>query len=141
MAQARDARAPLIIDKPERRIDMNEQGAITRIYIPPRLEAHRLIEEMMIAANVCAAQTLEKAQMPLLFRVHDTQAPERMHALADFIKPLGERLDLGQPVVPALFNRIMVKARAGEHYQTISEAVLRTQSQAVYTRKISGISD
>ena len=133
MAEARDARAPLIIDKPERRIDMNEQGAITRIYIPPRLEAHRLIEEMMIAANVCAAQTLEKAQMPLLFRVHDAPAPERMHALADFIKPLGARLDLGQPVVPALFNRIMVKARAGEHYPTISEAVLRTQSQAVYT--------
>ena len=132
MAEARDARAPLIIDKPERRIDLNEQGAITRIYIPPRLEAHRLIEEMMIAANVCAAQTLEEAQMPLLFRVHDTPAPERMHALADFIKPLGERVDLGQPVVPALFNRIMVKARAGEHYQTISEAVLRTQSQAVY---------
>ena len=133
MAEARDARAPLIIDKPERRIDMNEQGAITRIYIPPRLEAHRLIEEMMIAANVCAAQTLEKAQMPLLFRVHDAPAPERMHALADFIKPLGARLDLGQPVVPALFNRIMVKAREGEHYPTISEAVLRTQSQAVYT--------
>ena len=55
MAQARDARAPLIIDKPERRIDMNEQGAITRIYIPPRLEAHRLIE-MMIAA-MSARQT------------------------------------------------------------------------------------
>ncbi len=133
MAQARDARAPLIIDKPERRIDMNEQGAITRIYIPPRLEAHRLIEEMMIAANVCAAQTLEKAQVPLLFRVHDAPAPERLTALADFIRPLGTRLDLGQPVVPALFNRIMVKAREGEHYPTISEAVLRTQSQAVYT--------
>ena len=64
MAQARDARAPLIIDKPERRIDMNEQGAITRIYIPPRLEAHRLIEEMMIAANVCAAETLKRAKCP-----------------------------------------------------------------------------
>ena len=133
MAQARDARAPLIIDKPERRIDMNEQGAITRIYIPPRLEAHRLIEEMMIAANVCAAQTLEKAQVPLLFRVHDAPAPERLTALADFIRPLGTRLDLGQPVVPALFNRIMVKAREGEHYPTIAEAILRTQSQAVYT--------
>ena len=79
---------PLIIDKPERRIDMNEQGAITRIYIPPRLEAHRLIEEMMIAANVCAAETLETCQVPLLFRVHDTPPPDRMHALADFIKPL-----------------------------------------------------
>ena len=133
MAQARDARAPLIIDKPERRIDMNEQGAISRIYIPPRLEAHRLIEEMMIAANVCAAETLETRQVPLLFRVHDAPPPERMHALADFIKPLGARLDLGQPVVPALFNRIMVKAHDSEHYPTISEAVLRTQSQAVYT--------
>jgi ribonuclease R len=112
---------------------MNEQGAITRIYIPPRLEAHRLIEEMMIAANVCAAETLETRQVPLLFRVHDAPPPERMHALADFIKPLGARLDLGQPVVPALFNRIMVKARDSEHYPTISEAVLRTQSQAVYT--------
>jgi len=132
MAQARDARAPLIIDKPERRIDMNEQGAITRIYIPARLEAHRLIEEIMIAANVCAAQTLEKAQVPLLFRVHDTPAPESLTALADFIRPLGARLDLGQPVVPALFNRIMVKARESEHYPTISEAILRTQSQAVY---------
>lgn len=133
MAQAREARAPLIIDKPERRIEMNDKGAITRIYIPPRLEAHRLIEEMMIAANVCAAETLEQRQVPLLFRVHDAPPPERLHALADFIQPLGVRLDLGQPVVPLLFNRIMVKAREGAHYPTICEAVLRTQSQAVYT--------
>ena len=133
MAQARETRAPLIIDKPERRIEMDDKGRITRIYVPARLEAHKLIEEMMIAANVCAAETLEQRQTPLLFRVHDAPPPDRVHALADFIRPLGARIDLGQPVVPALFNRLMVKAREGEHYPTISEAVLRTQSQAIYT--------
>ena len=59
MAEARDARAPLLINRPERRIELNDKGKITRIYTPPQLEANRLIEEMMVTANVCAAQTLK----------------------------------------------------------------------------------
>ena len=92
----------------------------------------------MIAANVCAAENLKRPSA-LLFRVHDAPPPERMHALADFVKPLGARLDPDSPSCRP-FQRIMVKARDGEHYPTISEAILRYESQTVYTPKISGIS-
>lgn len=132
MAQAREARGPLVIDRPERRIELSDAGQIMRIYTPPRLEAHRLIEEMMVAANVCAAETLEKHKRTLIYRVHDTPPSERVKALADFIRPLGVKMDLGQTVLPRLFNSLMRQAAESEHGPTISEAVLRSQAQAIY---------
>jgi ribonuclease R len=132
MAQARDARGPLNINRPERRIELDDAGRIARIYSPPRLEAHRLIEEMMVAANVCAAQTLERHKRTLIYRVHDTPPAERVRALADFIRPMGIKLSLGQTVLPNLFNSLMQQADTGDHGPSISEAVLRTQSQAIY---------
>ena len=132
MAEARDARAPLLINRPEKRIELNDKGKITRIYTPPQLEANRLIEEMMVTANVCAAQTLEKHKCPLIYRIHDSPDPERVRALSDFIRPLGVRLNLGENLLPRLFNNVMQRAEAGGHHPTISEAVLRTQAQAVY---------
>ena len=132
MASAREARAPLVIDRPERRIELSDEGQIMRIYVPPRLEAHRLIEEMMVTANVCAAETLEKHKRTLIYRVHDTPPADRVKALADFIRPLGIKLDLGQTVLPRLFNSLMGQAGDHEHGASVSEAVLRTQSQAIY---------
>ena len=132
MAKARDARAPLALEMAERRIELDDTGAIARIYTPPRLEAHKLIEEMMIAANVCAAETLEKHKMPLVYRIHDAPDMERVRALADFVRPLGGSIDLGQPVSPRMFNQMLNKQRDGAHYPALCKAVLYAQSQAVY---------
>lgn len=131
MAKARDKRAPLDLDIPERKIIMNN-GKIEDIYTPQRLEAMRLIEEMMVSANVCAAETLEKHKTPLIYRVHNIPSDEKVYALAGFVKPLGVVIDLGQPMIPRLFNRLLAGARETEYGFMVQEAVLRTQSQAVY---------
>ncbi|MCE2933042.1 MAG: ribonuclease R, partial [Hyphomicrobiales bacterium] len=75
---ASDAREPLNLDLPERKLVLDQQGLVTDVIIPERLDAHRLIEEFMILANVCAADTLEKARIPLLYRVHDAPSLEKM---------------------------------------------------------------
>ena len=131
MTKAREKRAPLDLDIPERKIIMNN-GRIEDIFTPQRLEAMRLIEEMMVSANVCAAETLEKHNTPLIYRVHNIPSEEKVYALAVFVKPLGVVIDLGQPLIPRLFNRLLEGARETEYGFMIQEAVLRTQSQAVY---------
>jgi len=133
MVEAREQRQPLRINRPERRIEMDDKGKITRIYIPPSLEAHKLIEEMMVTANVCAAETLEKAKRPLIYRVHDTPPNDRVRALSDFLRSMNVKLNLGQTLLPKLFNGLMEQAADQPYAPTISEAVLRTQAQAVYT--------
>ena len=131
MTKAREKRAPLDLDIPERKIIMNN-GRIEDIFTPQRLEAMRLIEEMMVSANVCAAETLEKHKTPLIYRVHNIPSEEKVYALAGFVKPLGVVIDLGQPMIPRLFNRLLEGARETEYGFMVQEAVLRTQSQAVY---------
>ena len=133
MAKARDERQPLRINRPERRVEMDAQGRITRIYVPPVLQAHKLIEEMMVAANVCAAETLEKHKKQLIYRIHDTPPDERVRALSDFLGNMNIKLSLGQTVLPRLFNSLMDQAADGPHAPSVSEAVLRSQAQAVYS--------
>ena len=133
MAEAREQRQPLRINRPERRVEMDDNGKITRIYMPPSLEAHKLIEEMMVAANVCAAETLEKHRRTLIYRVHDSPPDERIKALADFLRPMGIKVNLGQTLLPHMFNGLMAQALEGPHAPSVSEVVLRTQSQAIYT--------
>ena len=132
MVQARERRQPLRINRPERRIEMNDKGQVTRIYTPPSLEAHKLIEEMMVSANVCAAETLEKAKRPLIYRVHDTPPDERVRALSDFLRSMNIKLSLGQTLLPQLFNGLMEQADDQPIAPTVSEAVLWTQAQAIY---------
>lgn len=132
MTRARDQRAPLDLDLPERRIMLNPDGTVAGIHVPKRLQAHRLIEEMMIAANVCAAITLEKSAHPLIYRVHDSPGREKVAALAEFLKSLNLPFPGSEAVRPAHFNRILAKARAANQIQQVSEMVLRTQAQAEY---------
>jgi hypothetical protein len=77
------------------------------VSITPRvsLEAHRLIEEMMVQANVCAAQTLEAKRTPLIYRIHDTSSDEKMVALSDFLPTVGLSWSKGQPPTTARFQR------------------------------------
>jgi ribonuclease R len=132
MAAARDRRGPLDLDLPERKIVLNDKGMVVDVRVPERLEAHRLIEEMMIAANVAAAETLEKHGQALLYRVHDSPSPEKLAALRDFLGSLDLSFLGSDAVRPVDFNRVLERARDHGKIQQVSEIVLRTQAQAEY---------
>jgi len=133
VAKARDARHPLALDLPERRIELNEAGQVKSIRIAERLDAHRLIEEFMIAANVCAAETLEHKATPCMYRIHAEPAMAKLESLREFLKTLGYSLARGQALKPVLFNRILEKAADTEHAPVVNEVILRAQSQAAYS--------
>ena len=133
MVRARTKRSPLDLDLPERKIILDAKGMVADIRIPERLEAMRLIEEMMIAANVAAAETLEKHQTPLLYRVHDTPSQEKLAALRDFLASLDLPFNKTDSVRPQDFNRVLGKAREANKIEQVSEMVLRSQAQAEYS--------
>ncbi len=130
---ARDARGPLDLDLPERRIELSDEGKVTGISQRVRLDAHRLIEECMIQANVCAAESLEKARSPLIYRVHETPSEEKLTNLRDFLKTLDLAFAKGTTIKPQHFNSILGAAKDTEYTNLINDVVLRSQSQAVYS--------
>ena len=133
MKKGRDARSPVAIESMERRIQLSSQGEVASIQPRPSLEAHRLIEEMMIQANVCAAETLEARKSPLIYRVHDTPSQEKMFALADFLGTIGMSWNKGEPPRTDRFNRLLDATRDTPHEEIVNEVVLRTQMQAHYS--------
>lgn len=132
MLKGRLKRSPLQIESAERRIRMSE-GEITSIEPRVSLEAHRLIEEMMIQANVCAAETLEQKKIPLLYRVHDAPSQEKLFNLGDFLGTIGKPWSKGEPATTKRFNKLLDETRDGEHAEVVNEVVLRTQMQAIYS--------
>ena len=138
LKRARDAREPLFLDLPERKILLNPDGTVDRISVPERLEAHRLIEEFMIQANVAAAETLEKADSDLIYRVHDEPSLEKMRGLGEVLASIGRKLPKDGALQPALFNRILASVEGTEHQLFINEVVLRSQSQAEYAAENYG---
>ncbi|MGF1444686.1 MAG: ribonuclease R [Pikeienuella sp.] len=128
----RARRQPLELDLPERRVVLSESGEVEAIPLRERLDAHRLIEEFMILANVCAAETLEAHRRPLLYRVHDEPDPERLDALRETLEASGIRLAKGQVLRTADLNRVLDEARATQAQELIHMQVLRAQQQAFY---------
>ena len=138
LRKARDAREPLDLDLPERKIVLKDDGSVDRVLVPERLDAHRLIEEFMILANVAAAEALEKARSPLIYRVHDEPSLEKMRALGEVLASIGIKLPKQGALKPALFNRILAGVAGSEHKIFINEVVLRSQSQAEYAAENYG---
>ncbi|HVK89940.1 MAG TPA: ribonuclease R, partial [Mycoplana sp.] len=136
--KARDIREPLFLDLPERKIVLNPDGTVDRVFVPERLEAHRLIEEFMILANVAAAETLEKADSDLIYRVHDEPSLEKMRSLSEVLASIGLKLPTQGALKPELFNRILRSVDGSEHQLFINEVVLRSQSQAEYSAENYG---
>ncbi len=136
--KARDIREPLFLDLPERKIVLKPDGTVDRIFVPERLEAHRLIEEFMILANVAAAETLERAESELIYRVHDEPSLEKMRALSEVLASIGLKLSSQGALKPELFNRILRSVDGSEHQLFINEVVLRSQSQAEYSAENYG---
>jgi ribonuclease R len=129
---ARDLRQPLDLDLPERKIILKGDGTVDRVVVPERLEAHRLIEEFMILANVAAAELLEHHRQPLVYRAHGEPSVEKLHNLGEFLATIGIKLAKGQVMTPARFNGILERVKGTEHEQIVNDVVLRSQAQAEY---------
>ncbi len=132
LKKARDAREPLDLELPERKLILDADNKVKDVVIRERLDAHRLIEEMMILANVCAAETLIEKKQGLLFRIHDEPSLARMEVLRAFLKSLDIDLPKDGALKPALFNRMLLRLAETEHGQLVNEMVLRSQAQAEY---------
>ncbi len=131
-AKAREARQPLDLDLPERKILLDKEGRVDRVVVPPRLEAHRLIEEFMILANVAAAETLEQKKTPVVYRMHDAPSKEKLAALRDFLETLDIKIPAGNALKPEAFNRVLARAKHLPVPELVNEVVLRSQAQAEY---------
>ena len=138
MARARSERQPLDLDLPERKILLKGDGTVDRVIAPERLESHRLIEEFMILANVAAAETLERARLPLIYRVHDEPAMEKVQALREFLATLDIPFAKGGVLKPEAFNRVLARVKGRDAEQLVNEVVLRTQAQAEYAAENYG---
>jgi ribonuclease R len=138
LAAARDARGPLDLDLPERKVLLRPDGTVDRIVVPERLDAHRLIEEMMILANVCAAETLEETRTPLLYRIHDASTPEKLLSLRAFLKTLDISFPKTGALRPIDFNRVLRLVKGTPNEALVNEVVLRSQAQAQYARENIG---
>ena len=132
LAAARAKREPLDLDLPERRVVLDEKGRIMSVAPRERLDAHRLIEDYMIAANVAAAKALEAKKAPVMYRVHEPPAREKLVALKDYLETFDLPFALGQVIRPATFNRILERVEDADARPQIMEQVLRTQTQAYY---------
>jgi ribonuclease R len=137
LATARAQRDPLELELPERKIVLDRHGRVERVLVPDRLDAHRLIEEFMIQANVAAAETLEKRRTALIYRAHAAPSKEKLTALRDFLDSLEIRLPPGE-LTPSHFNRVLAQARTLPTADLVNEVVLRAQAQAEYTTENYG---
>jgi ribonuclease R len=138
LKKGRDARSPLAIESLERRIHIDEMGRIDSILPRAALEAHKLIEEMMIQANVSAAETLEAKKTPLIYRIHDTPSPEKVQALVDFLQTLDIPWSKGEAPRTDRFNKLLEETRDTPNAEIVNEVVLRTQMQAIYSTENIG---
>lgn len=132
LASARQARDPLELELPERRVVLDEKGQIAEIAVRERLDAHRVVEDFMIAANVAAAKALEAKTAPVVYRVHEVPSREKLIALRDYLATMGKKLALGQVITPGLFNRMLKDVTDETEKALVMEAVLRSQTQAYY---------
>jgi ribonuclease R len=138
LGQERDHRDPLDLDLPERKLVLDAEGKLIGVRWPQRLDAHRLIEEFMILANVAAAETLEAAHSPLIYRAHDAPSQEKISALGEFLATLGVKLVKGERMRPEHFNRVLTRVKGEPAEALVNEVVLRAQAQAEYTHENYG---
>ena len=138
LERARTDRDPLDLDLPERRVKLDEAGRITEIALRERLDAHRVVEDFMIAANVAAAKALESKVAPIVYRIHEPPNREKLMSLKDYLATFDRKFALGQVITPGLFNRMLKDVADEAEKALIMEAVLRSQTQAYYGPRNAG---
>ncbi|TDL78428.1 ribonuclease R [Palleronia sediminis] len=130
---ARARRQPLELDLPERKIELDEDGRVTSVAFRERLDAHRLIEEFMVLANVAAAEELAARRQPLLYRVHEEPSPEKLEALREVAEASGLGLAKGQVLQTRQLNRLLAQAAETEFAELLNISTLRAMTQAYYS--------
>jgi ribonuclease R len=133
LSQERNRRGAIDFESVETKMEFDARGKILRIVPEPRNEAHRLIEECMLAANVCAGDFLAARGHPVLYRVHDVPAPEKVKALRDFLAELGLVLPGGEKPKPKDYAQLLDKIRKRPDFALLQTILLRSMKQAVYT--------
>ncbi|MER8975769.1 MULTISPECIES: ribonuclease R [unclassified Mesorhizobium] len=133
LKRGRDTRQPLELDLPERKILLKQDGTVDKVVVPERLDAHKLIEEFMIQANVAAAETLEAKRQALVYRIHDAPSLAKQESLREFLQTLGLSLARDAQMRPNQFNGILARVRGADNEGLVNEVVLRSQSQAEYS--------
>jgi ribonuclease R len=132
LAEARRGRGVLELDVPERRVVLDADGTVEGVAVRERFDSHRLIEEFMIAANVAAAETLERRKTPCMYRVHDRPSADKIEALRSFLETLKLRLPKRDVLRPQDFNGILARVADTPTARVVNEVVLRSQAQAAY---------
>ena len=132
LEKARARRQPLNLDLPERKVILSEEGKVLSVNFADRLDAHKLIEEFMVLANVAAAETLIAKKSPLLFRVHEEPSPEKLDTLRDVADAAGLTLAKGQVLKTAHLNALLEAAEDTDHSEVINMSTLRSMTQAYY---------
>ncbi|MDO9501877.1 ribonuclease R [Falsiroseomonas sp.] len=129
----RARRGTLELDVPERRVLLDAEGKVEAVVPRPRLDSHRLIEEFMVAANVCAAEELERLSQPCMYRIHDRPSDAKLEGLRQFLESLGLKLPARDRIHPRDFSGILAAVKDKPEDRLVNEAVLRGQSQAEYS--------
>ncbi len=129
---ARLKRGTLNLDLSEARIQFDETGEPVSVAQHYQKEAHQLIEEFMILANICAAETLEQARQNCVYRIHDRPDPEKIDSLKELTEALSLPFAKGQVITPHRFNELLAKVKDTDAETAVNEAVLRCQARAVY---------
>jgi len=135
---ARAERQPLDLDLPERKISLDDDGRVTSVAFRERFDAHKLIEEFMILANVAAAEELVRLKQPLLFRVHEEPSPEKLDALREVAQASGFVLAKGQVLHTSHLNRLLAQAEGTEFDELMNITTLRSMTQAYYNAQNFG---
>lgn len=129
---ARARRGAMDIETVEPKIVFGPDKKIERIVPYHRNDAHRIIEECMLAANTCTGEFLEKSEIPALFRVHDSPPPEKLETLRGYLGELGMVLPGGDEPDPEDYRHLMAQIKGRNDQEAIQNMILRSLSQAVY---------
>jgi len=132
LKRARARRQPLELDLPERRIELTEDGRVASVAFRDRFDAHKLIEECMVLANVAAAEELERLRRPLLYRVHEEPSPEKLDALREVAQASGFTLAKGQVLQTRHLNNLLSQAEGTDFDELLNITTLRSMTQAYY---------
>ncbi len=139
LKKQRKKRGVIEIDVPEQQVELTKEGQIKSIHPRQMLSSMHLIEELMILANVSAAETLEEKHMPTMYRVHDRPSEEKLKTLNNFLKSIKAiKKPFTEQAEPKDFNLVLEKARTSDKNFAINEFVLRSQSQACYSSENIG---
>ena len=137
LLKSKSKRQPLALNLPEREIQLSKKGEVQSINFKKQLSANKLIEEFMVLANICAAETLSNKKVPAIYRIHEEPSLEKINALNETIRSIDLKLKKLNSLKTADLNRILKLASTTDHSSLINLSILRTMTQAYYSNKLS----